>query len=151
VAEHEITTRATTAKTTHIDFIHRDFEVRTIVQRHAANQELNITRRWHNRTETIGIPFPSLVYERYRKRIVDRRQRPRKKSRMKTKERDGSGRSKLRSQLEVIDIVSLIVGSRGSFNLVCYLPDGTSRIIGRFTWKTPVKSGNFRATERLNC
>ena len=61
MAEHEITTRATTAKTIHIDFIHRDFELRTIVQRHAAIQELDITRRWHNGTETIGIPFPSLV------------------------------------------------------------------------------------------
>ena len=72
VAEHEITTRATTAKTIHIDFIHRDFEVRAIAKRYAAIQELNITRRWHDRTEAIGIPFLNLVYERYRKRIVDR-------------------------------------------------------------------------------
>ena len=33
MAEHEITTRATTAKTIHIDFIHRNLEVRAIAQR----------------------------------------------------------------------------------------------------------------------
>jgi len=35
VAEHEMTTRATTAKTIHSDFIHRNFEVRAIAQRYA--------------------------------------------------------------------------------------------------------------------
>ena len=35
VAEHEMTTRAMTTKTIHIDFIHRNFEVRAIAQRYA--------------------------------------------------------------------------------------------------------------------
>jgi hypothetical protein len=105
VAEHEMTTRATATKMIHIDFIHRDFEVGGIAQRYAAIQELNITGRWHDRTEAIGRPSPSLVYERYRKRIVDRD--PGRKAERGRRREDGSGRLRLCSQLEVIVSLTL--------------------------------------------
>ena len=40
MAEHEMTTRATTTKIVHIDFRHRDFEVRAITQRHTPTREM---------------------------------------------------------------------------------------------------------------
>ena len=138
MAKHETTTRATTAKTIHIGFIPRDFEVRAIAQRYTAIRKLNITRWWHDLTEAIEIVFPTLVYERYHERNLDRQQRSREKGKARTKSRDGSGRLRLRSQVEAI--VSLALGSRGSLNPVLYLPDGAGRIIGRFAWKTSVKS-----------
>jgi hypothetical protein len=63
VAEHEMTTRATTANTIQIDFI-RDSEAKCIVQICTAIRELNVMRWWHGRTEAIAIPFPSLVFEK---------------------------------------------------------------------------------------
>jgi len=79
VAEHETTTRATTAKTIQIDFIQREFEVRGIAQKHTAIRGVNVTRWWHDRTEAIGIPFQSLVYEKYHRRNVDQQQSPKGK------------------------------------------------------------------------
>lgn len=61
--------------------------------------------------------------------------------RAKVKRGGGGGMSRLLSQLEVI--VSPSLGSRGTFDPVHYLPDGTSRIIGRFAWKTPVKPRKY--------
>lgn len=52
MAEHKMMARETTTKTTQMDLIHRDFEVKDIAQRCTAIQELNITR-WCYRVEAI--------------------------------------------------------------------------------------------------
>jgi hypothetical protein len=98
-------------------------------------RELNVMRWWHDQMEAIGIPFPSLVLRRYRRRMVDRRRRSRKKCRVRRRG-DGSGRLRLLSKLEVIAPPSFC--PRGSIDLIHHLPDGTGRIVGRFAWKTPV-------------
>lgn len=71
MAEHEMTTRATTAKTIHIDLIHRNFEVRAIAQRYAdPRAEYHKTVAQPDGSGWNAVPRP--VYGRYRKRIVDR-------------------------------------------------------------------------------
>lgn len=146
MAEHETTTRATATRTIHIDQIHRDFEVRSITQGYAAIRELSIvtSRWWHGRTEAIGTRSQAWFLRRCRRQLVDRQGRSWNKRRAKTKKRVGSVRSRLlsQSQLEVIG-VSPSLGSRGTLDLLHYLPNGTGRATSRFAWKTPVKSRKY--------
>ena len=142
MAEQETTARAMIAKTSHIVPIRRDFEVRGIAQRYTVIRELNIVRWWHDRAEAIGMAFPSRAFEEvsqnYRKPTTE----------IPEEKQNGDEEWRWKRKVEVAlstrshRVTSF--GSRGTLDLVHhYLPDGTSRIIGRFTWKTPVKSRKY--------
>jgi len=93
--------------------------------------------RWcHDRTEAIGVPFPSLAYERYRKRIVDRLQGSCKKCNATKKKRGGSARLRLHSQLEVIT-VSLSLCSRGSVISPVHFPMEQVELLAELLGKHP--------------
>ena len=141
MAEQKTTARAMITKTAHIGPIRRDFEVRGIAQRYTVIQELNIVRWWHVSAGAVGVAFPGLVFEKVSQNCRRATAETPEESRTETKNGDGSERLRSLSQLEVI--VSPSLDSRGTLDLVHYLPDGTSRIIGRFTWKTPVKSRKY--------